>query len=147
MTEKSKPKKKKKAIFTPKMENFCQVYVRTGNQAEAYRQAYDVRPNTKPECIWVNGSRLMAKESIQRRVQEIFERASKKTDITVARLTEELEEARQLAMQTEQASAMTSATMGKAKINGLDVKKVDVEVSGKGGGPIQFIFNPVDSDD
>ena len=145
MTEKTKPKKKRKAMFTPKMEKFCQVYVRTGNQAEAYRQAYDVRPDTKPECIWVNGSRLMAKESIQRRVQQIFERASKKTDITVARLTEELEEARQLAVKTEQASAMTSATMGKAKINGLDVKKV--EVTGASGGPIQFVFNPVDSSD
>lgn len=58
-------------------------------------------------------------------------------EITVDTLLAELEEARQAALgaETPQTSAAVSATMGKAKLLGLD-KKI-VELTGKNGTPIQ----------
>mgnify|MGYP001018971829 FL=1 len=35
--------------LTPKQESFCDLYVKLCSGAEAYRQAYNVKPNTKAE--------------------------------------------------------------------------------------------------
>ena len=58
-------------------------------------------------------------------------------EITVDTLLAELEEARKAALcaETPQTSAAVSATMGKAKLLGLD-KKI-VELTGKNGAPIE----------
>ena len=42
--------------LTPKQESFCLAYIETGNASEAYRQAYDVGPKTKPETVTLNSS-------------------------------------------------------------------------------------------
>jgi hypothetical protein len=51
--------------------------------------------------------------------------------VTVASLLEELEVARQLAMQKGQASAAVQATMGKAKLTGLIVDRREVGGAGE----------------
>ena len=48
-----------------------------------------------------------------------------KAQLTVEDLLAELEEARQLALQTESAAPAVSATMGKAKLLGLDKQVID----------------------
>ena len=45
-------------------------------------------------------------------------------------LIKELEEARQMGADTESASAMVSATMGKAKLLGLDKQLIDITSNG-----------------
>lgn len=56
-------------------------------------------------------------------------------EITVDTLLAELEEARLLGKETGKASAMVTASMGKAKLLGLD--KQIVELTGKDGAPIE----------
>ncbi|MDR6632358.1 hypothetical protein J2X72_001142 [Phyllobacterium sp. 1468] len=83
-----------------------------------------------------NASRLSANENIVARVTELQSQSAERAAVTVESLTDELEEARQLAMADEKgASAAVAAVMGKAKLHGLLIEKN--EHTGKNGGPIQ----------
>ena len=115
--------------LTDKQEAFCLAYLECNNQSEAYRQAYNVGENTKPESIWVNSCKLMADTKVSQRVFELQQIAQERTLVTVESLTKELEEAREKATEWGQAAAMTGASMGKAKLHGLDVQKIDLKGS------------------
>lgn len=104
--------------LTQKRETFCLVYVETGNQAEAYRVAFDAE-NMKPETIYKRASELMTNREIKGRIAELKAMAVERALVTVQSLTDELEEARALALKEAQASAAVSASMGKAKLHGL----------------------------
>lgn len=121
--------------LTAKQEAFCIAYFETGNATEAYRRAYDVE-NTSPPVINNKASALLARDDIRVRVEELRAPTIKKAQITVEDLLRELEEARTVAMtcETPQSSAAIAATMGKAKLLGLD--KQVVELTGKNGGAI-----------
>jgi phage terminase small subunit len=122
--------------LTGKQETFARAYVETGNASEAYRTAYIVKSQTKPEPIWQESSRLLANPKVSARVAELHEAAKQLTLVSVESLTLELEEARQLAMADEKgASAAVAAVMGKAKLHGLLIEKN--EHTGKGGAPIE----------
>lgn len=116
--------------LTPKQEAFALAFVETGNSSEAYRRAYNVRPTTSAETIWQSASRVLNDPRVSARVAELRVEHSKRHNVTVDSLIAELEEARQAALtaETPQASAATAATLGKAKLLGLD--KQLVEVSG-----------------
>jgi phage terminase small subunit len=123
--------------LTPKREAFCQAYIETGSQAEAYRRSYQVRESTKQATIMESASRLAAMPDISARVAELREAHRERHMITVDSLIGELEEARQAALQAEtpQTSAAVSATMGKAKLAGLDKQVIEL------GGNIQHGIN------
>jgi phage terminase small subunit len=120
--------------LTPKQEAFARAYVETGNASGAYRQAYEVGPETKPETIWSEASRTLANPLVTARVMELQEAAAERSLVTVDSLTKELEEARQLALSEANPSAAVSAIMGKAKLHGLGVERR--EIAGKDGAPI-----------
>jgi len=125
--------------LTEKQEAACQAYIECGgNQSEAYRRAYNAE-NMSPESVWQEACRLFAIPHVSSRVLKLQEDHRERHNVTVDTLTEELEEAREIAKDTQQPAAMTSATMGKAKIHGLAVEKK--EVSGPNGGPIETSFN------
>lgn len=111
--------------LTPKQEAFALAYIETGNASAAYRQAYNVASETKPETVWSEASRLLADPKVSARVKELREEARALSLVSVGTLTDELEEARLKAMGDEKgASAAVSAIMGKAKLHGLLVDKV-----------------------
>jgi len=111
--------------LTPKQEKFACGYVETNNASEAYRRAYDVGEATKPETIWSRACELLKNSKVAARVDGLHAEARERTMVTVESLTKELEEARKLGKKTDQSSAMTSATMGKAKLHGLLVEKTE----------------------
>lgn len=115
--------------LTPKQESFIRTYLETSNASEAYRRVYDVSETTKATTIVVKASELMANPMVAARLAELQERAAEKALVTVASITAELNEARDLARQLENPTAMTTAVMGKAKVNGLLVDKVDTKVA------------------
>jgi hypothetical protein len=81
----------------------------------------------------------MSDSNVSARVDELRSKVAAKVVLTVENLIQELEEARAAALQagpSPQSSAAVAATMGKAKLLGLD--KQVVELSGKDGGPIAF---------
>jgi phage terminase small subunit len=107
------------AALTIKQETFCQKYIETGNASEAYRQAYDAG-NMKPETVNKRASELFGSGAITGRLAELRGVVQQTHGVTVASLILELEEARKVALKREQAAAMVQATMGKAKLAGLD---------------------------
>lgn len=105
--------------LTIKQETFCQKYVETGNASEAYRLAYDA-DGMKPATVNKRAGELFANGAITGRITELRGVVQAVHGVTVASLITELEEARQVAKGREQGAAMVSATMGKAKLAGLD---------------------------
>ena len=57
--------------MTDKQELFCNLYIELGNGAEAYRQAYNVKPTTKAETCQNNAYKLLQDTDIITRVQEL----------------------------------------------------------------------------
>lgn len=113
--------------LTQKQESFCLAYLETGNASEAYRRAYNAE-GSKPEVVHVKASQLLSNGKIAVRVAELREAASMRNEITVDTLLDELEEARQLALDTESPAPAVSATMGKAKLLGLDKQIIEHSV-------------------
>ena len=116
--------------LTPKQDHFARVYVETSNASEAYRQAYDVGKDTKPEGIWVDACNTLAKPNVALRVFELQQAAQERTMVTIESITKELEENRTFAASLDQPAAMNTATMGKAKIHGLVVDKAEAKIDG-----------------
>ena len=121
--------------LTPKQENFCLAYLETGNASEAYRRAYDAE-NMGANAIAVEACNMLGSPKIALRLSELRAPAIAKAQLTIEDLLAELEEARRLAIDTEAPAPAVSATMGKAKLLGLD--KQVVEHTGPNGGPIQL---------
>lgn len=110
--------------LTPKQEKFCQLYVETGNASEAYRGSYDAS-KMKPDSVNRKAKELLDNVKIAARLKQIRERHVKRHEVTVDSLVGELEEARLLALELAQPSAAVSASMGKAKIYGLDRQVIE----------------------
>lgn len=118
--------------LTQQQEAFAAAYVETGNGSKAYRMAYDVGADTKPETVWSNASRLLADSKVKARVKDLQAEARELLMVSVGTLTDELELARAKAMaEPKGASAAVSATLGKAKLHGLLIEKA--ELTGKDG--------------
>lgn len=106
--------------LTAKQEAFALSYVETGNAAEAYRRAYDVRAATKHSSIYVNASKLLDNANVMQRVRDLQVQAAEICLYTVKDAFSEYETARQLALQEANPSAAVSAVNGKVKLFGLD---------------------------
>lgn len=119
--------------LTPKQENFCLAYLETGNASEAYRRAYDAG-GMSAATVNKRASELLDNGEIAGRLEELREPIMQRHAITVDDLLRELEEARQLALETEAPAPAVSATMGKAKLLGMD--KQVLEHTGPGGAPL-----------
>lgn len=134
------------ANLTPKQERFCQLYIELGNASEAYRQAYNAS-KMKPETINTKAKELLKHGLITVRISELQDEHKERHNTNVDDLIAELEEARQLAKDPAkpQPSAMVSATMGKAKLLGLD--KQVIEHTGPNGGAIDLSLKVVFDDD
>ena len=109
------------AVLTPKREKFAQAYVEFDCGASAYREAFSTK-NMSDKSVWEHASRLLKDVKVRARVEELKAEHRKRHDLTVDDLLRELEEARVAAMTSEkpQAAAAVGATMGKARILGLD---------------------------
>lgn len=125
-------------MLTVKQEAFCLAYVETGNASEAYRRAYEAG-NMAQAVIANKASELLKKGDVRVMVESLQAKAIARHVITVDDLIAELEEARILAATGEkpQTAAMVSATMGKAKLLGFDVQKVEANLTANQ--PYEFI--------
>ena len=84
----------------------------------------------KDNSLHVEASRLLSSPMVSLRVLELKADHRERHNMTVDDLIKELEEARQMGADTESASAMVSATMGKAKLLGLDKQLIDITSNG-----------------
>jgi phage terminase small subunit len=114
------------STLTPKQENFCLTYIETGNASEAYRMSYNTA-KMKPDSVNRKAKELMDNVKISARLEELRQPIMQRHNVTVDSLIGELEEARQAALtaETPQAGAAVGATMGKAKLCGLDKQLIE----------------------
>lgn len=128
--------------LTPKQEAFAQKFVECGNASEAYRHAYDVGEETS-EWVKVEASKLLKDPNVALTVIELQIEARERHDVTMDRLTEELEQARLQAMSDPKgAGAAVSAIMAKAKLHGLITDKQDAKISGTS---VSIVVSPNDA--
>jgi len=127
--------------LTVKQEKFCQEYIKCGDASKAYRAAYNTK-NMKIETIHRAAKQLMDNSKVAARIKKLQESIAKRNEITVDDLIKELEEARTVAATCDipQSSTMVSATMGKAKILGLE-KPIKLALTDKEG---DDLFSPED---
>lgn len=116
--------------LTLKQENFCLKYIETGNASEAYRHAYDTS-RMNPDSVNRKAKEVMDNVKIAARIADLRKPFIEKHEVTVDSLIKELEEAREAALKAEtvQSSAAVSATMGKAKLLGFGVEKLELTVN------------------
>ncbi len=103
------------ALQNARHELFAQALAKGKTADEAYAAA-GFQPDRG------NASRLTSNDSVRARVDEIKSKAAARVVVTVESLSQELEEARAIALKERQSSAAVQATMGKAKLFGLGVE-------------------------
>lgn len=120
--------------LTTKQELFVSAYCSNGFNATQAAIEAGYSADSAREI----GSENLTKPDIAEAVDRYKLSIKKRHGITIESLLRELEEAREAALsaETPQSSAAIAATMGKAKLTGLD--KHIVEVSGPEGSAIQI---------
>ena len=78
--------KKDQNGLTPKQAHFARCVAGGMTQADAYREAYDPKPEAKPETIHTLASRLMAKAEVRSRVETII--AAKERAVAASALSD-----------------------------------------------------------
>lgn len=118
--------------LTEKQEAFAQALACSYppiSASDAYRRAYQTE-RMKPATVNNQAHKLQRRPAIAARIAELREQAAERNAITVDALLQELAEARDAALQSDppQAGAAVSATMGRAKLLGLDKLTARLEV-------------------
>lgn len=135
--------------LTPKQEAFCLAYLETGNGAEAYRRAYDVKAAAQHQTIYSAASELLRNPKITHRLEELQSLAVQVSLYTINKAYDELEAARKLAMSEDVSnpSAAVSAITQKMKLFGMEkTGKMQVEHTGTNGGAIEIVSRIVAPD-
>ena len=119
--------------LTVGQEEFCRNICAGMTTHDAYRQAYKVPASTPQASVTKRAAQASANPLVRARIDAIKAQTMKRHNITIDMLLEELEEARIVALKAKipQAGAAISATMGKAKLCGLE-KQVLVHVGADG---------------
>ena len=113
--------------MTEKQKKFARLAVETGNMTEAYVQAYDVVADSKRATAGRAAKDLSKLPAVRREMERLTQLMQKRHDVNVDSLTDELNEAQQLAMNEAMPSAAIQATMGKAKLHGLLIDKQELK--------------------
>ena len=79
------------AKLTGKQERVSQLVALEGlDQSEAYRQVYDVGPDTQPATVWSEASRLVADPKVSARIAELRATCQEQSIASRERIVEEL---------------------------------------------------------
>ena len=114
-------------LDNPSHEAFVQKWHETGNKSQAYRYAFPSSKKWKDDTIHNKASALSKDGEILARFKELQQESADNHGITVKSLLDELDEARTVALGAEkpQTAAAVSATMGKAKLCGMDKQVIE----------------------
>ena len=108
--------------LTIKQQKFAHAFIETGNAAEAYRRSYDCS-NSAEKTILRRGQELSQNSVVKAYIDEQRSIIAKDNNVKVTDIIEELEQARELAININMPGAAISASMGKAKLLGFDKPK------------------------
>jgi len=118
---------KVRMVLKDRIEIMAQEMFKGETQSDGYRKAYPNSLKWKQKVVHEKSSTFAKSERVQERLTELREEAKERNKITVDSLLVELEENRQAALDAEtvQSAAATGATMGKAKLLGLDKQIIE----------------------
>jgi phage terminase small subunit len=112
--------------LTPKQQGYSDDVISGMSQVDAYKNNY-ATSGMSEKTIHEEASRLAAHPKISARRFEAQSAAQERNIVTIQSITAELDQARDLADRLKNPAAMTGAIMGKAKVNGLLIDKVDAK--------------------
>ena len=112
-------------MLTPKQEAFAIAVASGMTQADAYRSAYNVKPETKPEVTQVKASQLMADGKIRVRVEELKKPIIEAAGITLESHLARLEHLGKKAEDAESYTAAISAEVARGKLAQLYTERVE----------------------
>ena len=84
--------------LTAKQELFCRLMSEGKDQTSAYREAYNTE-NMKPETVWNSAYKLMQNGDVTARIKAMQKELQQKSQLTVEKLLQELDEIEELAKQ------------------------------------------------
>ena len=120
-------------MLTPKQERFATEVASGKTQGDAYRLAFNVRPDTLAATVLRSASKLMADPTISTRVDELRVPVAEKAQITLEGHLNDLKDLRDKAAKENQFSAAISAEIARGKAAGVNVEKVEI------GGSLKLI--------
>lgn len=113
--------------LTQKQESAVQHYALYGNKSAAYQFAFNTKKTGShlSDLAWTT----FKKPHMKKRLEILRQQASDDYLVTKDILARELDEARQLAIETETPAAAVAASTAKAKLYGLMIDKVQQQVA------------------
>jgi|SRR5882672_2897479 len=115
---------------TLRQELFVREYIKTGNQAEAWRRVYGV---THLPSSWAAASHCLSKPHVRKLHNELRERVMKKSDISIDKVLSDYQYAIDLAKGQQKASEMIAGATAQAKLVGLLRDRVETGAVGEFG--------------
>lgn len=112
--------------LTPKKEAFAQAIVSGMNQSDAYRSAFNVGVNTKPETVNQSASRVMADPNVYARIALLREPVVRAAQITLESHLDDLMKLRNMAAKEKQYGAAISAEVARGKASGIITDKLAI---------------------
>jgi uncharacterized small protein (DUF1192 family) len=109
--------------LTAKQEAFAQAVARGLTQADAYREAFNVSAETKPETVYKRASELMSRGEIAGRIEALRAPVAKKAQITLEKHLEDLMVLRNAAVKDKKWAAAIQAEIARGKAAGIYVEK------------------------
>lgn len=118
-----------KTRLTEQREIFAREVVRIGVASRAYRVAYKLKPDIKPETVWAHASRLLADGKVKARIDELRAAAAAKVLISVEGQVHKLEQHRDGALEDGKWSAANQAVISQSRHVGLIEAKGSTQVN------------------
>jgi len=105
----------KKGELTGQQEIFCREYVRCGVATTAYRRAYNVKDDAKPETHWQHASKLMAETKVRARIEEIQEKLA---EVKVGELVNGFRQIRDRGLEKDDLGPANTALLNLGRLKG-----------------------------
>lgn len=121
--------------LTPKKEKFAQCVASGMNQSDAYRAAYDVKPETTAASVSQQAYELMQNLDISLRIEHLRKPIAERVGRTLEQHIERMAELSRLALESEEFGASIKAEENVGKVLGYYVNKT--ELTGRNGAPIE----------
>jgi hypothetical protein len=113
-------------MLTPKQEAFAIAVASGMTQADAYRSAYNVKPETKPETVQNKAYQMMQKGEVRARVDELKKPIIEAAGITLESHLARLEHLGKKAEDAESFTAAISAEVARGKVAQLYTDNINV---------------------
>lgn len=110
------------------------------NLSDAYRNSYNVE-NSKDKTVHEKACLMNKSDKIQARLAELEQQQQDYLNYTADKHFKEMEEARRIAIENENESAIIKATELKGKMSGHYTDKSEVEMKGNVGITVNIVTN------